>query len=217
MKDLRLQHARWVSQELDKMGHGSRTRYAKALGITADMVTRITNVEPGKEFRKLTTEELIASAKFFNQDPPGLVQAREVAPYGGKGITQVKLLGRIAAGERKSPMTLVNPDRAKVLTLSGLGAGDFIALELEKDGDSMDRISPPGSVIIVNQADKALISGCCYVFRIDGEDTYKMWQDDSPPYLAPYSTNPIYKPRFIRKKRDHFEVVGRVKRSLIDL
>ncbi len=79
-------------------------------------------------------------------------------------------------------------------------------------------VSPPNSILIVNQADKELVNGKCYIFSLDGETTYKMWQADDPPYLAPYSTNSTHKPILItEKKRRGFAVVGRVKRTILDL
>ena len=80
----------------------------------------------------------------------------------------------------------------------------------------MDRVSPPGSIIIVDRNDKVLVSGKYYVFAIGGKTTYKTYMAGDPPYLAPYTTNPANPPIFIRKKSD-IEIVGRVKRTLLDL
>jgi len=102
------------------------------------------------------------------------------------------------------------------MSFSDLGRGDFFALKLEDDADSMDRISPPNSVIVVDKADRTLRNGRCYVFSIDGETTYKMWQEGDPAYLAPFSTNPNHKPIFVKKRRG-FDVIGRVKRTVLDL
>ncbi len=83
----------------------------------------------------------------------------------------------------------------------------------------MDRLSPDGSIIVVNRRDRELVPGRCYVFAIGGQTTYKRWQPargDDPAYLEPYSTDPIHKPIFIHRKRD-FGVIGRVKRTVLDL
>jgi phage repressor protein C with HTH and peptisase S24 domain len=103
-----------------------------------------------------------------------------------------------------------------LLAFADLGRGEWFALRVEDDADSMDRVSPPGSIIIVNKADRQLRSGRFYVFSLDGETTFKMWQDGDAPYLAPYSTNPLHKPLFIGKRRN-FDVIGRVKRTVLDL
>lgn len=90
--------------------------------------------------------------------------------------------------------------------------GQWIALRVE--GDSMDRISPPGSVIFVNLADRRLVPNGCYVIRNgDGESTYKRFRAN-PPRFEPVSTNPSHEPIF----PDEVPVViGRVRRSVIDM
>lgn len=128
----------------------------------------------------------------------------------------VPLLDQVTAGALKSPSSQIPVHDVPLLALANLGHGEFFALKVEGDSDSMDRISPPGSIIVVNKIDRALKNGRFYVFSIDGETTYKMWQEGKPAYLAPYSTNPTHKPRFIHSKRG-FDVIGRVKRTLLDL
>lgn len=90
--------------------------------------------------------------------------------------------------------------------------GHWIALRVE--GDSMDRISPPGSLIFVNLNDKRLVTNACYIITNgDGEATYKRFRA-SPPRFEPVSTNPAHEPIF----PDHDPaVVGRVRRSQIDM
>lgn len=81
----------------------------------------------------------------------------------------------------------------------------------------MDRLSPDGSVIIVNQADRTLIAGRAYVISRRGEATFKLWRAD-PPRFAPYSTNPMHEPIFVKSKEAAQDmVVGRVKRTVLDL
>jgi SOS-response transcriptional repressor LexA len=159
-------------------------------------------------------------ASFFGEDPPGFV----LTPVGKKStkadkadkITRVPLLDSVSAGKHKTPATPIPEDEIMWLSFSDLGRGDYFALQLENDADSMDRISPPNSVIVIDKADRELRNGKYYVFSIDGETTYKMWQDGEPPYLAPYSTNPAHRPIFIKRRRG-FDVIGRVKRTVLDL
>lgn len=135
---------------------------------------------------------------------------------GAPKVQPVPLLDTVSAGKLKTPSSQIPVEDVPLLAFADLGRGDFFALRLEQDADSMDRVSPPGSILVVNKADRELRHGKCYIFSIDGETTYKMWQDGEPGYLAPYSTNPIHKPVFIRRKRD-FDVIGRVKRTVLDL
>ncbi len=88
--------------------------------------------------------------------------------------------------------------------------GDWIALKVV--GDSMDRISPPESVIFVDRKDKVLVPNACYVISSDnGEATYKRFRSN-PMRFEPVSTNPVHEP--IYPSREPL-IVGRVKKSTI--
>lgn len=140
-------------------------------------------------------------------------------PRGEKGsprLQLVPLLDTVTAGKLKTPSSQIPVEDVPFLAFADLGRGEFFALQLEDDADSMDRVSPPRSILVVNKADRELRSGRYYIFLIDGETTYKMWQDGDPSYLAPFSTNPVHKPIFIKRKRA-FDVIGRVKRTVLDL
>lgn len=88
--------------------------------------------------------------------------------------------------------------------------GDWIALRVV--GDSMDRISPPDSIIFVDRKDKVLVPNACYVISNDGgEATYKRFRSN-PMRFEPVSTNPAHEP--IYPSREPL-IVGRVKKSVI--
>ena len=90
--------------------------------------------------------------------------------------------------------------------------GHWIALRVE--GDSMDRISPPGSTIFVNLADRRLVPNACYIITNgDDEATYKRFRA-SPARFEPVSTNPVHEAIFPDGEP---AVVGRVRRSIIDM
>ena len=138
----------------------------------------------------------------------------EPRPSDEQDVQYVPLIDYVTAGRLTRPSSQIPVEDVPLFAFADLGPGEFFALQVS--GTSMDRLSPNGSIIIVNRRDTTLISGRCYVFAADGETTYKRWQGGDPPYLEPYSTDPSHKPHFIRKKRD-FEVVGRVKRTVLDL
>lgn len=79
----------------------------------------------------------------------------------------------------------------------------LIALRVQ--GTSMNRVAADGSVIIVDFADKILISGQYYVVKLNGEATFKRFRVD-PSRLEPDSTEP-FDTVFLRGEA---EVVGRV-------
>lgn len=128
-------------------------------------------------------------------------------------VTSVPLVSWVSAGQLIDTSSQIPDEEARLLRFTDLGQGDFIALEVQ--GDSMDRISPEGSVILVNRTDKALVPGRAYVFSQRGEATYKLWQP-KPDRLEPFSTNPTHKIIFPPSKRGLF-VVGRVRRTILDL
>lgn len=165
--------------------------------------------------RRLSAVELFAVEEVTNYPAPASLRPSEKGKSGPKAQT-IPLLDTISAGKLKTPSSQIPVEDVPLLAFADLGKGDFFALRLEADADSMDRISPPGSILVVNKADRELRHGRCYIFSIDGETTYKMWQDGDPSYLAPFSTNPTHKPVFIRRKKD-FDVIGRVKRTVLDL
>ena len=129
-------------------------------------------------------------------------------------LSRVPLLDFVTAGSLAKPSSQIPVEDVPLLAFADLGPGEWFALTV--NGTSMDRISPEGSTIVVNRRDRELISGRCYVFSIRGETTYKRWQGSEPPYLEPFSTDPVHKPIFPKNKR-HLEVVGRVKRTVLDL
>lgn len=157
------------------------------------------------DLREVSAEEMLAIEEITGYPAPA--EART-------SLVPVPLVDWVSAGKLAELSSQLPFEKIPLLAFADLGHGDFFATKVK--GDSMDRISPEGSIIIVDRNDKQLVSGKCYVFSIKGETTFKMYQSDDPPYLAPYSTNPINKPIFPKKKND-WEIVGRVKRTLLDL
>lgn len=218
MNDLQRQLKVWLADQLRTAGHGSRKALAEALGVRPDAITRMTNLK-AKEMRDISLDEAAVMGRFFKSTPPsGIVAAREQPPAATRSRdvqAKIPLLDKVAAGKLKSPSSQIPIEDVPLLAFADLGRGDFFALSVE--GDSMDRISPDGSTIVVNKADRTLISGKPYVFSIRGEATYKIWRPD-PPRLEPNSTNPANQAIFLRPKQDPENlVVGRVKRTVLDL
>ncbi len=121
----------------------------------------------------------------------------------------------VSAGAFQSSDTVLPTDDFPTIEVSGLpDDDDYAALEVE--GDSMDRISPPGSIIILSLRRKRLHTNACYVIQ-DGEGgaTYKRYRQ-SPDRFEPVSTNPIHEPIF--PENDALPpIFGRVIRSYIDM
>ena len=205
--------AQWVR---DAMSHASMTQPALAAELTKRLhrsfdkaaVNKMAKVRvgPGQKRRLVKADEMYAISEITGFAPPA-----ESTPL---NLQQVPLLDQVAAGRLANPSSQIPVEDVPLLAFADLGPGEWFATKV--DGSSMNRLSPDGSVVVVNRRDKTLISGRCYIFAVQGETTYKRWQGGDPPYLDPYSTDEVHKPLFVKKKRD-FEVIGRVKRTLLDL
>lgn len=120
----------------------------------------------------------------------------------------IPLLASVSAGTLQRDDLM---DESKgTITLGQLPDGDYIALEV--NGDSMDRISPPTSIIIVNRADKNLVANACYVIADEnGNATYKRFRPN-PDRFEPVSTNSELTPIFPDNTPT---IIGRVRMSLL--
>lgn len=126
---------------------------------------------------------------------------------------RVPILSIVSAGRLRESEP-VPMDGAPTIPVADLPPGDYFALRVQ--GDSMNRVSPDGSLIIVDHADREMIAGRFYVFSIRGEATYKMWRPYPVPRLSYYSWNETDDAIFFRPDED-MHVVGRVKRTMLDL
>src|SRR5690606_31605024 len=95
------------------------------------------------------------------------------APNEAEAVLRVPLLATVSAGVLMRD-DLVD-EAIRTLTITDLPLGDWIALRV--DGDSMNRISPPDSIILVNRKDKRLVNNACYVIADHhGNATYKRYR-----------------------------------------
>lgn len=132
-------------------------------------------------------------------------------PLPGQGQVLVKLISWVSAGRLVRDDTV--DDILDNLHVGGLPkGGDWIALKV--DGDSMDRISPPGSIILVNTRDRRLVANALYVIADEeGNATYKRYRPGPPPRFEPVSTNGNLEP--IYPENDP-AIIGRVRRTMLD-
>jgi SOS-response transcriptional repressor LexA len=130
----------------------------------------------------------------------------------GIAITDVPHISWVSAGQLVQQDAVHSFDDVPHITMVDLPEGDWIALTVE--GNSMNKISPPDSIIFVNRRDKRLVSNACYVVADEsGAATYKRYRpNESPPY-QPASYDDVAPPKFAGA----VHVIGRVKRSMIGL
>lgn len=173
----------------------TRPQLAERMGVS---VSQITKLERGE--RRITTDWLASLASALG------VRATELLDEGPVGLSRIPILAWVSAGD------LATNDGAEIGTIevAGLPAGDWIALKVE--GTSMDRISPPESLIVVDRADKRLVANACYVIAdADGQATYKRYRP-SPMRFEPVSTDTSHEPIFPDQEPI---VVGRARMSIL--
>lgn len=150
-------------------------------------------------------------AKAFRVSEAWLLTGEGIGPEGESGPDIVPLVAWVSAGVMASDD--VADETLGTIRVQDLPPGDWIALKVQ--GDSMDRISPPDSTILVNRRDKALVPNACYVID-DGEGnaSYKRYRPGPPPHFAPVSVNASLEPIFFENEPT---IIGRVRRSMIDM
>ncbi len=150
--------------------------------------------------RDVSAEEMFAISELTGFETPNVVP---------EATTRVPLVSWVSAGDLQA----VTVDEApETIDEAGLPPGNWIALRVQ--GDSMDRISPPESIIFVNRADKRLVANACYVID-DGEGnaTYKRYRP-SPDRFEPVSTNKDLIPIFPEREPT---IVGRVRKTILEM
>lgn len=178
-----------------------------------------------KAFRELNVNTLI-SHENGNRDISRKAAERYAKAFGveagwilfdGEAVNNldsytVPLLSMVSAGNLREQEGVVKSDISRYLRVSDLPKGNWVAFQV--DGDSMDRIAPDGSIILVDRADDRLIDGRYYIFSHEGgAATFKRYRR-TPERLQPFSTNP-----------DHTSIVvdgdlyvfGRVRRVIHDV
>lgn len=104
-------------------------------------------------------------------------------------------------------------DEAMGTAKAALPPGDWIAFRV--DGESMDRISPPGSIIFVDRADKRLVNGGFYVIDDGtGQSTYKRFVARPRMRFEPVSKN---KDLLAFEPDNEPTIIGRVKLTTLSL
>ena len=182
---------------------------AKALGVKPDTYTQHENGTRG--FKR---ESAIQYAKKFKVNIEWLLtgKGQKEAMVEPLLAVSVPLLSWVSAGK----MALEDVSDAYIGSVEQAGLdpkGDWIALKVV--GTSMDRISPPQSVILVNRKDKRLVNNACYVISDggDGSATYKRFRGN-PSRFEPVSTEADHETIFPDNEPI---IVGRVRRTILEL
>ncbi|WP_164634977.1 S24 family peptidase [Rhodopseudomonas sp. BR0G17] len=121
----------------------------------------------------------------------------------------------VSAGALSAAETVLDAhlDELRRIPVAGLRNGDYFILQVE--GDSMNKIAPDTSFIVVDRADRELVPGKDYIFMHDGRATFKRYRA-RPMRLEPYSHNPEHDPIEL-DGLEGVSVVGRVVKVFLDL
>ena len=188
-------------KELRESKKVSQERLADAVGISFSQISRF---ESGD--REPRVSELLKIAQFLGIPWPEFVED------GAASAATVPLISWVSAGALSVPREVIDAENARMVQVADLPSGSWFALAV--DGDSMDRISPPGSVILVNRRDKRLVPNACYIIDDgDGGATYKRYRTN-PMRFEPVSTNAAHEPIYPDQEP---KIIGRVKRTILDM
>lgn len=154
--------------------------------------------------RDVSAEEAEAIARITKEPLP----SAEIGQW-----VSVPVISWVQAGNLQKPEVVsAIEDAPRVMAPDLDPRGEWIALKVE--GDSMNRISPPESVIFVNLRDKKLVPNACYVISDeDGSSSYKRFR---PGRFEPVSTNKKHKP-FRLKNGNEPRVIGRVRKTVLGM
>ena len=132
---------------------------------------------------------------------------------GAEEAIRVPLISWVSAGSPDAPDSVSEIWGARRISGGDLNPdGDWVALEVM--GDSMDRISPPGSIIFVDRNDQRLVMNACYVISLEnGEATYKRFRP-TPDRFEPVSVNPFHEPFY---PEGPVSIFGRVRKTMLPM
>ena len=197
-------------REARKAKGESQEGLGKAIGVAQ---TTISAWERGRK-EEPTREEVARIAAYLQIPITQLEESSEPLDERHARIREIPVISWVSAGRLQEVSDLATLSRkADTMPVTGLPGGEYFATVVR--GDSMDRVSPEGSRIIVNVSDREPRPGRYYLFSLRGEATYKRFQSDPVIRLEPFSTNPANTIIFPKSDLD-WNVIGRVVRSYID-
>ncbi|WP_152559572.1 S24 family peptidase [Paenirhodobacter enshiensis] len=189
-----------------------RSLSLKALGTTDTIRNWIRSRDAGKPIGA-TERSVSAVARAMNVSGEwlrtGTGNMNDVDP---PHVDMVSLVSWVSAGQLSDQDSVVSPADYPTIPVADLPPSRWIALRVQ--GTSMNKLSPPDSVIIVDLNDKRLVNGRCYVIADEsGAATYKAYDPNSSPPFVPRSYIDTQPPALTGSIR----IVGRVRKTILDL
>ena len=131
----------WMQEELAKRPHGTKGRLAKFLGVRADAITRMANLDPKKETREIKAHEIDMLRQFFDEGE----SATDEPQLNSSVVTIVGYVG--AGAEVEEDFEQVPEGGLEHIEVPFPLPDDMVAFEVR--GESMLPMYDPGAVIIV--------------------------------------------------------------------
>lgn len=189
-----------IRARLQELGKSAR-RASMDGGLTSDAIRNVLRSK-SRNPRRDTLEGIARGLDWTLEDLLELSQSGNVRTL-DRPVQEVPLISWVRAGELTET---VDPyavgDAADYVPVTHQ-RNTLIALRVQ--GQSMNRVAPDGSVVIVDYADKTLTAGQYYVVKLDDRATFKRYRA-TPDRLEPDSTE-AHETVFIHNE---IEVVGRV-------
>lgn len=179
----------------------TQTQLAKQIDVSQKAITKW---ESGRTITRPAKLKELSEALQCSED--WLLGGRETP----SSPTGVGLISWVQAGEMADIYDAYQPGDAEKWVDYPAKHTNMIALRVK--GTSMNRISPEGSIIIIDLQDRELSSNRLYVVKIDNQATYKRYRSN-PPRLEPDSTDPH---ETIFLNGGNIQIVGRVVRTVMD-
>lgn len=172
----------------------SRRELAERVGCAESYITKLERGE-----RRLKVDWIHKLAAGLEVQPKDLLA--NTTPE-GPDLVYAPLVGWAAAG---APAEVVEQQAEEYIPVPYRRA---TVRAVRNIGHSMNRVAPDGAILVFDYTDTTLIDRKLYLFRIDGEITFKRFRcTDGPNRLEPDSTLPDYKTIY---PTGPVEVIGRV-------
>lgn len=147
----------------------------------------------------------------FSKKPVSWFFGEEELPEDSPKTLKIPVISWVSAGALMGDNFREEQHALQTIAQAGLPDGDWIGLIVE--GSSMNRVSPPGSIILVNRKEKSLALNGLYVIDDGtGKATYKRYR--SPPQrFEPVSDDANHEPIYFDNEPT---IIGRVRRTILD-
>lgn len=192
----------------------AESKAAKLAGLSDSAIRNMRRAVRDGKNQGASIKTIEAIAPILNTSSAWLLEGTgsEEGIFIPSSIIDVPLISWVSAGELTHQDSAIHIDEYPTIPAINLPDGEWIALRVS--GASMNKISPPDSIILVNRADKRLVTNGCYVIADEaGQATYKRYRPNDDPPFQPASYDDIPAPTL----EGAITIVGRVRRSIIDM